>query len=84
MTAKKPRKRPDHVMVIRAARVPAGGWIVHDIRDPRTVNTPPWRRTAHRRWRRYGTHQEAVRAACRAIKNCTPLPESTTDYVLAR
>ena len=77
-------KRPAPVMVIRAARVPAGGWIVHDVRDPRTLNTPPWRRSARRRWRRYPTHVEAMRAACRAIKNRIPLPESTTDYCLAR
>ena len=78
------RQRPAPVMVIRAARVPAGGWIVHDMRDPRTVKTQPWRRTAVRRWRRYTSHAEAMRAACRALKSGTPLPAGTTDYGLAR
>lgn len=77
-------QRPAPVMVIRAARARAGGWIVHDMRDPRTVNTPPWRRTAHRRWRRYPSHAEAMRAACRAIKAHTPLPAGTGEYTLAR
>lgn len=58
--------------------------IVHDLRPQNEVKTPAWRRCANRRWRRYPTHTEAVRAACRAIKNHTPLPESTTDYCLAR
>lgn len=77
-------KRPAPVMVIRAARAQAGGWIVHDMRDPRTVKTPPWRRTPVRRWRRYTSHPEAVRAACRAIKNTAPLPAGTDEYTLAR
>lgn len=78
------RQRPAPVMVIRAARVPAGGWIVHDMRDPRTVSTPGWKRTPTRRWRRYGAQPEAMRAACRALKSGTPLPAGTTDYGLAR
>lgn len=71
-----PAKRPAPVMVIRAARVPAGGWIVHDLRDPRTVRTPPWRGTRfpHLKWHRYDSHRKAINAACRALKTATPLP----------
>lgn len=72
------------VMVIRAARAQAGGWIVHDMRDPSTVRMPPWRRPMPRRWRRYPSHTEAMRAACRAIKSRAPLPAGTDEYTLAR
>ncbi|TWS20807.1 hypothetical protein FK529_05650 [Tsukamurella asaccharolytica] len=78
------RERSAPVMAIRAARVPAGGWIVHDLRDPSTVRMPPWRRPAPRRWRRYPTHTEAMRAACRAIKGRTVLPVPTSAFTLAR
>lgn len=88
MAAKRTRKpRPQPVMVVRAVRTGPGyrgGWIVHDMRDPATVRTPPWTRTATRRWRAYPTHTEALRAACRAIKNHAPLPAASTAYSLAR
>lgn len=73
-TAKEPAMRIRKARTRKGEAALAGGWIVHDHRDPDTLRLPPWVSSRSRvTWGRYPTWNAALRAALRALAAGTPL-----------